>query len=118
MSEATSPAAVDLAARLPRELVAELLALGCSSGAEFAEVYGERSVRASCLLEEDRLKSSEYSVIQGVGIRAIRGDQTGYAYADGFAPEDLREAARVAARIARDGSGDGHVKAFRVVDPP
>jgi len=51
-------------------------------------------------------------------VRAIAGKQTGYAYADGFAPADLREAARVAARIARDGASNGAPIAFHVVDAP
>jgi TldD protein len=113
----------DLSALLPRELVDELLTLGGAGGAEFAEVYGEYTVQSGFTLEEDRLRASQYAVLQGVGVRALRGDQTGYAYADGFAPDDLREAARVAARIARDGTaaatgGGGAPRAFRVVDAP
>jgi len=116
-ASATAPA---LSARLPRELVEELLHLARSSGADFAEVFGEYSVHTSFQLEERRLRTSSYQVLQGVGIRAIAGEQTGYAYADGFAPGDLREAARVAARIAREGSTNGAPIAFRVVDvkPP
>ncbi|MEK7824637.1 MAG: metallopeptidase TldD-related protein, partial [Candidatus Eisenbacteria bacterium] len=113
----------DLSLLLPRELVGELLALGRGGGAEFAEVYGEYTVQSGFTLEEDRLRTSQYAVLQGVGVRAVRGDQTGYAYADGFAPDDLREAARVAARIARDGAAaatgaGGAPRAFRVVDAP
>jgi len=107
----------DLSALLPRELVEELLRLGRAGGADFAEVYGEYTVQSGFTLEEARLRTSQYSVLQGVGVRAVRGDQTGYAYADGFAPADLREAARVAASIARQGS-PGATAAFRVVDAP
>jgi TldD protein len=108
----------DLGALLPRELVSELVILARSKGAEFAEVYGEYTVHTAFALEEDRLKTSSYSVLQGVGVRAITGAQTGYAYADGFAPDDLREAARVAARIASGAAGNGSPAAFRVVDAP
>jgi TldD protein len=114
----TSP---DLAALLPRELVSELITLARSAGAEFAEVYGEYTVQSGFTFEEDRLKTSQYAVQQGVGVRAVRGEGTGYAYADGFAPADLREAARVASRIARDDAAAatgpaGAPRAFRVVD--
>jgi TldD protein len=47
------------------------------------------------------VKSAPSSVLQGIGVRAVSGEQSGYAYADGFAPADVREAARVAGRIAR-----------------
>jgi TldD protein len=107
-----------VATRLPRELVAELLDLALAGGAEFAEVYGERAVVTGFALEENRLRSSQLRVEQGVGVRAIRGAQTGYAYADGFAASDLREAARIAARIARDGAPGGRPGPFRVVDAP
>jgi TldD protein len=105
--------------RLPRELAAELLSLARSNGAEFADLYAEATVHTAFALEENRLKTSSYSVQQGVGVRAVRGAQTGYAYADGFAAEDLREAARVAARIAHraDGApGAAAAPPFRVVE--
>ena len=110
--------AVGLGDRLPRELAEDLLHLARAQGAEFAEIYGEYTVHTAFQLEENRLRTSSYQVSQGVGVRAIVGEQTGYAYADGFAPADLREAARVAARIARSGSENGAPIAFRVVDAP
>ncbi|NOT34363.1 MAG: hypothetical protein HOP12_09360, partial [Candidatus Eisenbacteria bacterium] len=91
----------NLSSRLPRELLTELLSLARANGAEFAEVYGEHADGAGFSFEEDRLKTCSYSVTEGLGVRAVVGEQTGYAYADGFAPDDLREAARVAARIAQ-----------------
>jgi hypothetical protein len=102
MSPIPLSAAPELATLLPRELLAELLTIARSGGAEFAEAYGEYTVQTSFLLDEERLKTSEYRVLQGVGIRAVRGEQTGYAYADGFAAADLPRP-RVAARIARQG---------------
>jgi TldD protein len=117
MSDAT-PATPDLTLPLPRELAAELLAIARGQGAEFAEVYAERAVLSAFSLEEQRIRTSEYALGQGVGVRALSGAQTGYAYADGFAPDDVREAARVAARIARDGAPGGAPRAFAVVDAP
>ena len=107
----------DLSVPLPRELAVELLAIARAHGADLAEVYAERSVLSSFGLEEGRIRSSEYALGQGVGVRALWGEQTGYAYADGFAPADLREAARVAGRIARGGAG-GLPRAFAVADAP
>ena len=118
MTTTSQRAQADLQKLVPRELAAELLAIAREKGAEFAEVYGEQSTHASFAFEENRLKTSAYSVTQGLGVRAVIGEQTGYAYADGFAPADLREAARVAARIARGAGGDGRAGAFRVVDSP
>ena len=75
---------------LPRELAGELLAIARAQGADFADLYAEHAVLTSFSLEEGRLKQGTYSVLQGVGIRALKGDQTGYAYADVFALPALR----------------------------
>jgi TldD protein len=111
-------AAPDLSALLPRDLVIELLEIARSAGAEFAEVYGESTLNTGFSFEERRLKTSSLSATQGLGIRAVVGEQTGYAYADGFAPDDLRDAARVAAQIAREGRPGEPPRAFRMVDTP
>ncbi|HXJ70975.1 MAG TPA: TldD/PmbA family protein [Verrucomicrobiae bacterium] len=114
----------ELSNLLPRELAAELLALARSGGADFADLYAEHAIVTGFTLDERRVKTASYSVLQGVGVRAIRGEQTGYAYADGFAPDGLREAARVAAAVARDAppaaAGAGAPLAFRVTpgEPP
>ena len=113
----------DLARLLPRELATELLDLARAHGATFADLYAEHAIVTGLSLDERRLRTASHTVLQGVGIRAIRGEQTGYAYADGFDPDALREAARVAARIARDAppaamSRTGSPIAFRVNDAP
>src|SRR5262245_28903729 len=121
MTDKTIP---ELSSSLPRELAAELLALARSGGADFADLYAEHAIVTAFSLDERRVKTASYRVLQGVGVRAIRGEQTGYAYADGFAPDALREAARVAAAVARDapaGARAGETPvAFRVTpgEPP
>src|SRR5262245_15767421 len=92
----------DLATLLPRELAGELLGLARAGGADFADLYAEHAIVTGFSLDERRVKTASYTVLRGVGVRAVRGEQTGYAYADGFAPDALREAARVAAVVARE----------------
>ena len=121
MTDARLP---DLSTLLPQELAAELLALARSGGADFADLYAEHAIVTGFTLDERRVKTASYSVLQGVGVRAIRGEQTGYAYADGFAPDALREAARVASAVARTAppaaTRAGAPVAFRVTpgEPP
>lgn len=105
----------DLSRLVPRDLVAELLAIARSGGAEFADVFAEHTVLTGLSFDEGRVKTASYSVLGGIGVRAVIGEQTGYAYADGFAADDAREAARVASRISREGRG-AEPRAFRVVD--
>lgn len=109
---AATPAALPQVSEfLPGELVRELLRLALSGGGEFAEVYGEYTINTAIQIDESKVKSLQYGILSGVGIRVVDGAQVGYAYADSYEPEDLREAARVAAAIARN-AGKGEPKAF------
>ena len=80
-----TPGLPDLSRLVPRELVAELLAIARSGGAEFADVFAEHTVLTGLSFDEGRVKTASYSVLGGIGVRAVIGEQTGYAYADGFA---------------------------------
>ena len=118
MAHGSADLATSPGAWVPLELMNELLAIARSRGADFAEVYAQAAIHTAFTLEENRIKTSQLSVLQGVGVRALAGEETGYAYADGFDPEHLREAARVAAGIARGGPKAASNGAFRVVDAP
>lgn len=98
---------------LPGDMVGELLKLALSGGGEFAEVYGEYTINTAIQIDESKVKNLQYGILSGVGIRVIDGAQVGYAYADSYEPEDLREAARVAAAIAQGGR-TGQPKPFTV----
>ena len=56
-------------------------------------------------LEDGKVKSGAYSVDRGVGVRAISGEKTGFAYADNIALPALSEATEAARSIARTGHG-------------
>jgi TldD protein len=98
---------------LKQDQVSELLKIGRSKGAEFAEVYGEYTINTAFVLDENELRQVQYGILSGVGIRVIDGDVVGYAYADEYGMPALREAAAVAAAIASKGTA-GTVKAFAV----
>jgi TldD protein len=89
---------------LGRDQVEELLRTALGGGADFAEVYGEYTVTTEVTLDESKLKTLSYGVLSGVGIRAIKDEVTGYAYADDFDMKSLREAARTAASVAQSGN--------------
>ena len=58
-------------------------------------------------LEDGKVKNGAFSVYRGVGVRAISGEKTGFAYADNIALPALREATEAARSIARTGHGGG-----------
>ena len=89
---------------LSKDAIEQLLAVGLSRGGEFSEVFIQRSWSTSIPLEERKIRSASRRISQGVGIRVISGEKTGYAYSDRLDMTSLIEAAQVAAHIA-NGSG-------------
>jgi TldD protein len=80
----------------------KLIAAALSKGAEFADVFFEYRITSSLAFEEDQVKSARRGIIQGVGIRAIKGDQVGFAFSEDLALEQMTAAAQAAAAIAAD----------------
>src|SRR5699024_5304478 len=56
------------------------------------------------LLEDNVVRNAGASTAQGVGVRALAGEQTGFAYADELALPALTRASDAAAAIARSGN--------------
>ncbi|HSF25610.1 MAG TPA: metallopeptidase TldD-related protein, partial [Blastocatellia bacterium] len=83
--------------------VDELLATALARGGDYADLYFEHRVGSTVNLEEQIIKSAAKSVMQGVGVRVIIGDKTGYAYTDVIEFDAIRRAAETASHIARTG---------------
>ena len=83
-----------------------------------ADLYFESSRSESWMLEDSLLKEGTFSIDQGVGVRAISGEKTGFAYSDEIILPALTNAARVAHAIASSG-GNGRIQAWhqRPVNP-
>ncbi len=91
-------------------------ALGVLLGAEVdgGDLYFQVSREEHWTLEDSTVKDGSHSIQSGVGVRALAGDRTGFAYSDEIVPEALLEAARTARAIARDGRTAG-VQAWKQV---
>jgi TldD protein len=73
--------------------------------ADYADLYFQYTRSESFSLEEGIVKSGSFDIEQGVGVRAVVGDRTAFAYSDDLSPDALMEAARSARAIARAGGG-------------
>ena len=82
-------------------------------GIDAADLYFQHSRSESWHLEEGIVKDGSHSIEQGVGVRAIAGEKTGFAYSDEIVLPQLLEATRAARAIARDGHGAGRPLAVR-----
>jgi TldD protein len=81
----------------------KLLATALARGGDYADLYFEYRVANSVNIEEEIVKQAAKSISQGVGVRVIIGDKTGYAYTDEIAFDAIRHAAETASHIARSG---------------
>jgi TldD protein len=78
---------------------------------DFADVYFQLSREESWALEDGIVKDGSASIEQGVGVRALAGEKTGFAYSDEIVLPALEEASRAARAIAARGA-DRRVQAW------
>ena len=62
--------------------VEHLLAAALSKGGDFVDLYFEYTTSGSVQLEEEIVKTATRSISQGVGVRVLVGEKTGYAYTE------------------------------------
>ncbi|VXB52625.1 putative peptidase [Luteimonas sp. 9C] len=72
-------------------------------GIDFGDLYFQHSRRESWAVEDGIVKSGSHAIEQGVGVRAISGEKTGFSYSDDIDAVALLGAAQSARAIARDG---------------
>ena len=83
---------------------------------DFADLYFQSSQHESWMLEDGIVKEGSYNIERGVGVRAISGEKTGFAYSDDISPLALQQAADAAKGIGDSGKG-GQVQAFKRQSP-
>ena len=71
---------------------------------DFADLYFQLTRQESWSLEDGIVKDGSASIEQGVGVRALAGEKTGFAYSDEIILPALTEASRAARAIALRGS--------------
>ncbi|WP_313305542.1 metalloprotease TldD [Stutzerimonas balearica] len=72
-------------------------------GIDAADLYFQDQVSESWVLEDGIVKEGGFHLEQGVGVRALSGDKTGFAYSNAIGTQALRQAAQAARSIARSG---------------
>ena len=72
---------------------------------DYADLYFQYTRSEGWSLDEGIVKSGSFSIEQGVGVRAVSGDKTAFAYSDEINAAALESAARATRTIARAGRG-------------
>jgi len=81
-----------------------------------ADLYFQSSHSESWVLEDSIVREGSYNIDQGVGVRAISGEKTGFAYSDEIVLPALTQAATAARSIASHGD-NGQLQAWRKTSP-
>jgi TldD protein len=71
---------------------------------DYADLYFQYSRSEAWSLEEGIVKSGSFNIEQGVGVRAIAGEKTAFAYSDDISAAALRDAAAATRSIAAAGA--------------
>ncbi len=79
---------------------------------DLADIYFQATRFESWALEDGIVKEGSFNIDQGVGVRAVSGEKTGFAYSDEIVLPALAQSARAARAIAH-GSGGGKIQAWR-----
>lgn len=67
---------------------------------DYADLYFQYSRSESWGLEEGQVKSGSFNIDQGVGVRAVSGEKTAFAYSDDIHLDALQQAAQATRAIA------------------
>jgi TldD protein len=100
----TATAALLAPSGLDTQAIQGVLSSIMSHQVDYADLYFQYSRSESWGLEEGQVKSGAFAIDQGVGVRAVSGEKTAFAYSDEINLPALQEAAIATKAIAAIGS--------------
>jgi TldD protein len=84
------------------QMLQKVIAEAMSKGGDYADLFFEHTISNQLGLEDGKVNSASSNVDYGVGVRVLKGDQTGFAYTETTSLQDMLKVARTAANIAND----------------
>lgn len=97
------------------QLIRGTLSAALSKGGDYADVFFQHRVSNNLSLEDGIVNRATANVALGVGVRVLKGDQTGYGFTEDITPDGLRRAALTAAAIAQGPSREAPAR-FKVME--
>lgn len=85
------------------EMIGEVMRTALSKGGDYCDLFFQHTVANNLSLEDDIVNRAYSNVDFGVGIRVLKGDQTGYSFSEEITPGAMKMAADTAANIADNG---------------
>ncbi len=81
--------------------VHKALSAALGGSVDSADLYFQSVTRESWSLDDGIVKDASFNIEQGVGVRAMSGEKTGFAYSDDIEKSALLESSRAARSIAK-----------------
>jgi len=81
---------------------------------DYADLFFQSSFHEAWVIEDSIIKDGSYNIDQGVGVRAVSGEKTGFAYADQITLNALNQSAQAARSIVRE-QGNGKIHTLGAV---
>lgn len=94
--------------------IAQVLESIYSHDIDYADMYFQHSTDEYWYLEDSKVKSGSFSVEQGVGIRAVSQEKTGFAYSDDLLLPAIKQASSAAKSIAKKAKHDLSAKSVQI----
>ncbi len=85
-------------------LIKDTLGVALSRGGDYADVFFQHRVTNNMALEDGAVNRAFANVALGVGVRVVKGDQTGYGFTEDLNAVAMKRAALTAASIAQGAS--------------
>lgn len=104
-------------ANLGKEDLEQILSFVMQRNLDYADLYFQTSWHESLSLEDSIIKNGSFHIDKGVGVRAVVGEKTGFAYADQVSLNALKQSA-IAARGITQTTGDFVVSPFKNINYP
>jgi TldD protein len=78
----------------------KIMAVAMENGGDYADIFFEHTFDNVLTLRDGKVNAASSNIDFGVGVRVLKGDQTGYAYTENVNLAEMLKAARTASRIA------------------
>jgi TldD protein len=82
------------------DLIRRIISEALSRGGDYCDLYFQHTINNRVTMEDRAVNRAYNNIDYGVGIRVLKGDQTGYSFTEEITPEAMKLAARTAANIA------------------
>jgi TldD protein len=88
-----------------------------SRGGDYADLFFQHTVGQTMVMEEGKVNQARLNVSLGVGVRVLKGEQTGYAFSQALDKSAMLGAARTAASLAAAGRQLAGARGVEVKSP-